>query len=139
MLLHCPSDSPLLCACCLKASIRCCMSSSLIIMHRDMRISNIMEHRTDGEPYLPSGFSSGKKTFHLPGMTWACLHACILDHGSHPSCMLPKLSTPALGHAGDKRPKGMKFAIIDNGEPACSWCCAGGPLSCCPHQYCCNL
>ncbi|CAK0786003.1 hypothetical protein CVIRNUC_009216 [Coccomyxa viridis] len=52
-------------------------------VHRDMRISNIMEHRTDGEPYLPSGFSSGKKTFHLPG---------------------------------DKRPRGMKFAIIDNGH-----------------------
>ncbi|CAL5228490.1 g11635 [Coccomyxa viridis] len=52
-------------------------------VHRDMRISNIMEHRTDAEPYLPKGYSSGQKTFQL---------------------------------AGDKRPKGLKFAIIDNGH-----------------------
>ena len=37
-------------------------------MYRDMRISNIMEHRTDAEPYLPGGFSSGKKTFQLAGL-----------------------------------------------------------------------
>ena len=51
------------------------VSSFLVLLYRDMRISNIMEHRTDGEPYLPSGFSSGKKTFHLPGMTWSEPHS----------------------------------------------------------------
>lgn len=34
---------------------------------RDMRISNIMEHRTDADPYLPSGFTSGKAMFKLAG------------------------------------------------------------------------
>lgn len=39
----------------------CCFSL------RDMRISNIMEHRPDAKLVLPKGFKSKAKQFKLPG------------------------------------------------------------------------
>lgn len=39
------------------------------LKHRDMRISNIMEHRPEASLILPKGFKSKKKQFKLPGIT----------------------------------------------------------------------
>ncbi len=37
-------------------------------VHRDMRISNIMEHRPNANLVLPKGFNKGRaKAFKLPG------------------------------------------------------------------------